>query len=349
VNKNENNVFFKIFEQISKYSNDEIIITDKNFNIIFHNSKFINSVKSTSLFDLTGFIINADIKRAILKFSASKENHLLFKLLIKENKALNDIPVDFHISKIINNKNNSAGYCIIISNILQEIRNKIQKATFVDIITHDLKNPMRANIRVLDLILKEKFGRIGDDLKQVLRELHNSCSFMSRMADNLIIKYKNEIEIYEPEKQQYSIVKLIKEVCGKTNNILERKQQTIELIVEGEAAYINIDIKEMTKVIKNLIINASEQSLENSKIVIHVESKDNKVTVSFIDYGYKARQEILDNLFDEYISCSNKFRKIGFSLDLFNCKKIIEAHNGSIYAQNEDDNGTKISFSLPIE
>jgi K+-sensing histidine kinase KdpD len=232
---------------------------------------------------------------------------------------------------------------------LQEIRNKIQKATFVDIITHDLQNPMRANIRILDLILKEKFGKTENELKQVLQELYNSCSFMKHMADNLLVKYKNEIEIYEPEKQQYSIVNLIKEVCAKTNNILERKRQTIELVVKNETNTVNIDVKEMSKVIKNLIINASEQSLENSKIIIQVENLNNKIAVSFTDYGYKSRQEILDNLFDEYLSCSNKFRKVGFGLDLFNCKKIIEAHNGSIYAQNEADNGTKICFTLPAE
>ena len=349
LNYNSDNVFYKIFEQISKYSNDEIIITDKNFKIIFQNSKFLNNTNYTSLFDITSFIINAEIKRNILNFSVSDNNHLLFKLVINDTKALDNIPLDFHISKIKDNENNTVGYCIIMSNILQEVRNKIQKATFVDIITHDLKNPIRANIRILDLMLKEKFGKLNNNLRPVLEELYNSGCFINHMADNLLMKYKNEIEIYEPEKQQYSIIKLIKDVCNKTSNILERKQQFIELVIKGEIINVDIDVKEISKVVKNLIINASEQSLENSKIVILVENKDNFVFVSFIDYGYKARKEILDNLFDEYISCSNKFRKIGFSLDLYNCKKIVEAHNGTIYAKNESDCGTRICFSLPLK
>ena len=346
---NNSTILLKIFEQISNYSNDEIIITDKNFKIIFHNCKFINNNKASSLFDITSFIINANLKRTILNFKNSEKSHLLFKLVINDTKALDNIPIDFHISKIMDNNNIITGYCVIISNILQEVRNKIQKATFIDIITHDLKNPIRANLRILNLILNNKFGKIETSLKSVLQELYNSCNYMNHMADNLIMKYKNEFDLYELEKQEYSIVKLIKEVCNKANNIFERKKQTAELIANGESFNVNIDIKEMTKVIKNLIINASEQSLENSKIIIKVENNNNNVFVSFIDYGYKSKQEILDNLFDEFISCSNKFRKIGFSLDLFNCKKIIEAHNGQIFAENEANYGTKISFSLPIK
>ncbi|MCD7780231.1 MAG: HAMP domain-containing histidine kinase, partial [Candidatus Gastranaerophilales bacterium] len=237
---------------------------------------------------------------------------------------------------------------VIINDISQEIKNKIQKETFVDIISHDLKNPMRANIRILELIMQNKFGIIEDNkLKSVLEELLNSCRFMSYMADNLLIKYKNEFDLYELQKQQYSIVKLIKERCNKLMNILERKKQSIELVIKGSTPDINIDVNEMAKVINNLIINASEQSIENSKIIIEVENNKERIEVSFTDYGYPQKQEMLNGIFEEYITCSNKFRKIGFGLELFNCRKIIEAHNGYICAKNETDTGTSITFSLP--
>ena len=62
----------------------------------------------------------------------------------------------------------------------------------------------------------------------------------------------------------------------------------------------------------------------------------------------RLKQENLDSLFEDYISCSNKFRKIGFGLELYNCRKIIEAHNGNIEANNVDNIGTSITFWLPV-
>ena len=220
--------------------------------------------------------------------------------------------------------------------------------SFVDIISHDLKNPMRANIQILELILKNRFGKVENNLKVVLDELLNSCKFMNYMADNLLIKYKNEFDLYELQKQECSIVNLIKDRCNKLMNFLNRKKQSVELIVNGDLPKVNIDVDEMAKVISNLIINASEQSVENSKIVIQIENQKGSINVSFIDYGYPQKSEILNGIFEEYITTTNKFRKVGFGLELYNCRKIIEAHNGRISAKNESNTGNIITFSLPL-
>lgn len=338
----------EIFTHISRYSNGEIIITDSKFNILFHNLKRFQNKKKLNLFDISNNLISDKVKLSIENFKHSTNNHFFIKLIFKDNEALQDIPVDIHICKIKNNKDIIKGYSILIQDISQEIRNKILKETFVDIISHDLKNPMRANIQILELILKNKFGKIENNLKVVLEELLSSCRFMNYMADNLLIKYKNEFDLYELQKEKYSILKLIKEQCNKLAKFLDRKKQIIELIIKGNIDDIEMDIEEMSKVINNLIINASEQSIENAKIKIKVEKNKNNIRISFVDYGYPQKQEVLNGIFEEYVICSNKFRKIGFGLELYNCRKIIEAHNGKIYAENKSNTGNIITFILPV-
>ena len=83
------------------------------------------------------------------------------------------------------------------------------------------------------------------------------------------------------------------------------------------------------------------------QFIIQIENKKNSITVSFIDYGYPQKPELLNGIFEEYIASSHKFRKVGFGLELFNCRKIIEAHGGKISAKNELNTGTSITFSLP--
>ena len=338
----------EVFLQVSKYSSGEIIITDEKFNIVFHNTKFINDNRKRNLFDIMDSFSNENIRINIENFKNSNKNHIFLKLIFNDKGALHNIPVDVHICKVRNKKNKLKGYSVIINDVSQEIKNKIQKETFVDIITHDLKNPIRANIRILELILRNKFGYIENNLKTVLDELLNSCKFMNYMADNLLIKYKNEFDVYELQKEYCSIVKIIREKCDKLNNLLERKKQSIELVINGDIPDINLDKQEISKVVGSLIINASEQSIENSKIIIKIEHDNKNITVTFTDYGRVQKQEVLDGIFEEYITCSNKFRKIGFSLELFNCRRIIEAHNGYIYAKNEPEKGTSIIFTIPL-
>lgn len=335
------------FFHITQYSNDEIIVTDEKFNVIFYNKKILNG--EFKITDLLKNNINKNLIRLFYNFKKSGKTHIFFKLLYTdEQNNFKNVPINIHICKIKNN-NKITGYSIVIQDITQELKNKIQKETFIDIITHDLKNPMRANIQILELILKNKFGQVGENLKSVLDELLNSCRFMNYMADNLLIKYKNEFTLCELRKEMYSIVKLVKDKCNNLLNVIERKHQTIEFIVKGDIQKINIDVEEIGKVLNNLIINASEQSCENSKIIVQIEKEMNNIVVSFIDSGYPKSQESLSQIFEEYITCANKFRKIGFGLELYNCKKIIEAHNGKIWAKNSNNNGSAIVFSLPIK
>lgn len=343
----DNEIIQESFAHISKYSKEEIIITDEKLNIIYQNAKYLFKNNVFNIEALTPNYSNENLRINFYNFINSSKNHLYLKILFNDENTLCNIPMDVHICKIIK-KNKLKGYSIIIQDITQEIKNKIQKETFIDILTHDLKNPMRANTQILELILNNKFGEIKNNLKVILEELLNSCRFMNYMADNLIIKYKNEFNLYELQKENCIISELIKEKVNSLSKVLERKKQTVELIINGETPEINIDKNEIGKVINNLIINASEQSIENTKIIIEIEKNKEDINISFSDFGYPKKRKNPNEIFEEYITCSNKFRKIGFSLELFNCRKIIEAHNGRIWAKDIDNIGSMISFSLPL-
>ena len=336
------------FINVSKYSSGEIIITDEKFNILFQNSKYVTENGTFNFLNLSENFITNNFKKTIKNFKSSDKNHMFVKMIFNTDEQINNIPVDIHICKINNKRKKLKGFAIIIQDITQEIRNKIQRETFIDIITHDLRNPIRANVQILELILNNKFGKIENNVKVILDELLNSCRFMNHMSENLLIKYKNESNLYELNKKSYSLVKLIKEKCDSLINLLNKKHQTIEFVVKGDIENINIDVEEIGKVINNLIINASEQSFENSKIIIQIENNKENINVSFINCGYTKTSENPNDIFEEYLTCSNRFRKVGFGLEFYNCKKIIEAHNGNIYAQNLENKGTSITFSLPI-
>lgn len=346
----DDEILLEVFLQISKYGNNEIIVTDENFNVIYHNSKYTFTDNKFNLKILTQNCENLEIKEHFENFKNSANNHLCFRLIFNgKSKEFTAVPLEIHICKIKDKKGKLKGFSIIMEDITQELKNKIQKETFTDILTHDLKNPMRANIQILELILKNKFGTVENGLKNVLEELLTSCEYMNYMADNLIIKYKNEFTLNELEKEKYSITELIKDKYNNLTNYINRKRQKIEIVIKGTIPKVNMDIEEMGKVINNLIINASEQSRENATITIEIKQIGNKVSTTFTDFGYKKTQEALNEIFEEYITCSNKFRKIGFGLELYNCKRIIEAHNGEINAKVcENNRGTNITFTLPI-
>ncbi|MBQ4122735.1 HAMP domain-containing histidine kinase [bacterium] len=331
------------FTYISRYSQGEIIITDEKFNILFRN---VSNGIGQNFLDLDKNFVTPDFKNNINDFKKSEKNHLFVKLIFNHDGNFSNLPVDVHICKIRNKKGEIKGFAIIIQDITNEIKNKIQRETFVDILSHDLRNPLRANVQILEMILNNKFGRIENNLKVMLNELLDSCRFMNYMAENLVVKYKNEFNMYELLKEPYSIIKLIKDRYNALSNMLNKKHQNIELIVNGTIEDVNIDVDAIEKVINSLIISASEENSEKSVIKIKVENIKEFVEITFFNCGSKRKD--LPDIFEEYLTCSNRFRKVGFSLELYNCKRIIEAHNGNIIAKNTGNSGMKIKIRLPL-
>ena len=102
---------------ILKYCNEEIIVTDEKFNILFHNSKCISDNKRYTLFDIMKNFITDDITENIKKFRTSDKNHIFFKLMFNGDYSFKKIPLDIHICKIKNKLNVLKGYTIIIQDI----------------------------------------------------------------------------------------------------------------------------------------------------------------------------------------------------------------------------------------
>ena len=331
------------FLNISKYSHGEIIITDENFNIVFRNA---STQEGSNFLDLDKNFVTPDFKIKINNFKKSDNSHLFVKLIFNSSGNFANLPVDVHICKIKNRKNILKGFAIIIQDITNEIKNKIQRETFIDILSHDLRNPLRANVQILELILKNKFGNIDENLKIMLDELLDSCKFMNYMAENLITKYKNEFNMYELLKEPYSMVKLIKDKYDELSGMLNKKNQNLELDINGEIGNVNIDVDAMEKVINSLLISASEENSKGATIRIKIENIKEFVEITFFNCG--AKKKNIRDVFEEYLTCSNRFRKVGFSLELYNCKKIIEAHYGRIIAKNNGKSGMKITLRLPL-
>jgi signal transduction histidine kinase len=108
--------------------------------------------------------------------------------------------------------------------------------------------------------------------------------------------------------------------------------------------------------LNNLVSNAIKYSPDGGKILIKGEVHPDYVTVSVRDEGIGVPQHEQGRIFQKFARLDNALsRKTeGTGLGLFLSKAIIEAHNGRIWYQNNNEvtpgaPGTTFTFSLPIE
>ena len=99
----------------------------------------------------------------------------------------------------------------------------------------------------------------------------------------------------------------------------------------------------------NVIGNSIKHMEDNTKekeIKILFERKNDKVLISINDNGHGVDEKDLDKIFEELYT-SDKGRKVA-GLGLSICKRIVEGHNGKIWAENNNDGGLSIKFEIRI-
>lgn len=104
------------------------------------------------------------------------------------------------------------------------------------------------------------------------------------------------------------------------------------------------DPDKMKRVFINLVKNACDAMPDGGKLLIDSKSED-KFEISFEDTGVGINDEVLPKLFSPLFT--TKAKGMGFGLAI--CKRIVEAHGGSIFVRTAKNQGTTFTLVMPIE
>ncbi len=229
----------------------------------------------------------------------------------------------------------------------------IQKTKTFDtlLLAHTLKHALTAIKWSLKMIFKGDFGKINEKQKNILEKTIEKNESLISLVNNLLDTAKIKEGNYSYNKSLTSIEDIIESTieCFKE----EAKEKGIKIEFkkpEEKTPKIMID-KEMVKLaIQNMFDNAVKYSLPNSEINIFLKSGKKDVEIQIQDSGIGIPEKQKDKLFNKFFRADNaiKIDADGSGIGLFLAKNIIEAHNGKIWFESEENKGTTFYFSLPI-
>ncbi len=330
-------------ENIFEFSSDEIILANKDFDVISKNHRiFIGGHKEHSNFIqiLDKYKQHENIE-TLTKFVNSESRTTTFKIQIE------DTITNVKISKIMNAENILSGYLIVLRDITEDIRRINLKEQFIATLTHDLKTPIRAESRALELLMSGSFGKLTDEQMELVKEIYSSSKFMAKMTDNLLTRYKIDNGEICLRKELNSIKSTVQKCAENIKYLLEAKNQTLKIKNNAPTEFLLYDDLEITRVLNNVITNASEYSPENSSIKIDISEHSSNLIISVTDNGPGIAKDEARKIFIEHETNAKKFKKVGSGLGLFISKKIMQAHNGDITVESTLGKGTTFRIFLP--
>ena len=216
-------------------------------------------------------------------------------------------------------------------------------------VSHELKNPLTSLQSAIDLI---DSNNIDEDKKNLLiNNIKNDLKRMNQLITDIsnFTRLKAEIEL---EKNEY--IKLnnffdeIPEIF--TNN---NKEVKLIFIKHSENFEILANKNKLIQVFINLIENSISLSPDSSKILIQLDTVDEKfISLRFYDQGKGVDLKDSEKIFERFYSDRQENIKNHTGLGLSIAREIIEHMHGSISLDKSDKSdypGACFLITLPIK
>jgi signal transduction histidine kinase len=119
----------------------------------------------------------------------------------------------------------------------------------------------------------------------------------------------------------------------------------VELIDKtDEKTALKVDPDKMLRVFVNVMKNSFEAMPKGGKLVAESHEQYKRVVISFSDTGIGISKKLIDKIWTPLTT--TKAQGMGFGLPI--CKKIVEAHGGSISINSIQGKGTTVTMTLPV-
>jgi len=242
---------------------------------------------------------------------------------------------------------------------LQKANRRLQslnelKDEFIAVTSHELRSPLTAARGYLSFLIDEKIlNNIPQEAKDYLIHVYDNVEVLNNLVNNILDVSRMEMGRFELHKISIDILNLIKQVINNLSFQANEKKVSINFInkTEMESLILNIDEVRIRQVIRNILDNAIKYSPYGKDINVEIQIRGIGVQISVIDQGMGIRKSEIFDIFDKFKQGSNSLSqyKGGAGLGLFIAKKIMELHNGMIWAESELRRGTTFHMQLPLE
>lgn len=224
------------------------------------------------------------------------------------------------------------------------------KNDFIETLTHDLKTPTITQIKALEMLKEGFFGSLSEVQKEIIGQIKNSCEYMNELIFTILDTFVIENGEIKLKQTRFNMVNLVKDITKELNLLASGKNKTFKIEIDEDVTFIYADKLQLKRVIFNLISNAVKYGENNSVIDIIVEKNaDGMVDFRVVNKSDFLNSGDLQNIFDKYKSKANsKISKISTGLGLYLSKRIVEKHDGQIYAKCSDEDKTcTFGFVIP--
>jgi len=207
-------------------------------------------------------------------------------------------------------------------------------------IAHEVRNPLMA-IK----ILVQKAGERSGNRPFLPRDLEVLEDEIDRV-EQIVSDFLDFARPPRIEKHVLEARPLLERAIDRLTARAELQHVEMQCNAPFEPLLVDVDSGQFQQVIYNLLLNALDSQPTGGQIVVDLfaDVASNQAVIQVKDEGPGLPDHLGDRVFEPFISS----KESGLGLGLSICKRIVEAHRGSIRAENRQQGGAVFSVRLPL-
>lgn len=223
------------------------------------------------------------------------------------------------------------------------------KNHFLGIAAHDLRNPLTSIRGLSEFMLEGSTGELTEDQRAMLRSVYSATQAMLELLGELL-----DISVIESGEMRLDLTPtnfadIVHDAVFLNGITAARKQMKISCRPFKPSRPLLIDARKIREVIDNLLSNAIKFSAPGTTITVELSEDGNQQTISVQDQGPGIPLDEMNMLFQSFGKTSVRptagEKSTGLGLAI--CRKIVEAHHGTVSAANRDTGGADFRVTLP--
>lgn len=220
------------------------------------------------------------------------------------------------------------------------------KDEFLGLVSHELRTPTTTIYGGMRLLETRRNNLGTEAASELISSMSEESARLVRLIENLLafarMELKQDLDMH-PLEVNTACSKVIA-AFSKTHLDREVRTEFAEnlSIIHAEPIYFE-------QILQNLLTNADKYSPQSTPILVTTRQRDGELQILVADNGKGVPQDETEKIFDSfYRSREASELASGHGLGLTVCKRLMEAQDGRIWAENRPEGGLQVGFAFPL-
>ncbi len=220
---------------------------------------------------------------------------------------------------------------------------KLYKTLF-NSISHELRIPVSTIMGASDTLMAQEY--LPETRTVLYHEINTAALRLNRLIENLLNMSRLDSGRLTPRIDWCDLHDLINKVIQTL--AIELKPFKVDIVLSDDMPLVQLDFGLMEQVIHNLLLNATQIAPESSNIRVKFFYDEGFLFIQIMDRGPGFSAPDLSMVFNKFYRGESAVAG-GTGLGLSIVKGIVEAHKGSVTAQNRLNGGALFTIKIPTE